>query len=184
MRKSVKIVAVALAAVMVLGAAAVAFANPGSGEAKKGGAFVKMARVINYMSGKSGLSVDSLLEKISAGTTPQELAESLGIDWDTMISELKAGKIDKEKVIARLQERLTKVNQAISQLEGHLAKKASEIQKLEERIPAIKDATRKSFAERHLELMKDSFEIGEMRLEHLRKLAALITDELEYVKSL
>jgi len=159
--------------------------------------------VLAYIAGKTGTPLETLHEEFRTGKTLEEIAEAYGVDWAD-IEEAVTGNRVRWKVVfpdgvevedwmnlpvigfmseERLEAAIQRMTENIARLEGQAEKFRRKLPDYESKIAEIEDETLREFAMRHLELLKERYELGDDHLAVMNKQLELLKDMLDYAKS-
>lgn len=139
--------------------------------------------VLAYISGKTGVSIEDLRAEYKSGKSLQEIAQAHGVDWNTLVEQLKPGKLDREKLQERLEQEIAKLNKEKERLQQQITNMNGRVSQFEQRIAGMEDGVLKQFALRYLEIMKEKVNIAQQQMNLLDKRLSLAQDQLNYVQS-
>lgn len=132
-----------------------------------------------FISGKSNTPMETLLQELKSGKTLEEIAAAHNVAWSEVESMLSS----KEMSAERLQEAIKDTTEQRDRLTERRAEFESKLPEFESRIAKIEDESMRNFAKRHLELMKQRWELEGSHLSIMEKRLNLLSDELDYAKS-
>ena len=139
--------------------------------------------VLAYIAGKTDTPIETLYEEYMDGKTLEELAEAYGVDWaeieDTVTCPVPGRFVSEERLEAAIQ----RVTENIARTEERMERFESKLPEYEARIAEIEDESLRAFAQRHLDILKERYELGDEHLAILQMRLDLLIDLLDFAKS-